>query len=113
MSEIILDLESAPLEELLKNHALLEKVIAKRRQDTKKEAAQKIKELAKTYQLDLDSLLKEKEEKSVTKVKPKYQHPDRPDLQWTGRGRQPTWVAELLASGRTLDSLLIDAEKAA
>ena len=112
MSEIMLDLESASLEELLQNQALLEKAIDKIRQETKKEATQKIKELAKTYQLDLDSIIKGNDEKSVAKVRPKYQHPDRPDLQWTGRGRQPVWIAELLSNGKSLDSLLIEPEMA-
>lgn len=42
------------------------------------------------------------------KVPAKYQHPKDFSLQWTGRGRQPKWLVEYLASGRkTLNSLLI------
>jgi DNA-binding protein H-NS len=40
------------------------------------------------------------------KVEPKYRHPDTTQT-WTGRGRQPTWVTDLLSSGRTLDQLKI------
>ena len=110
MPEIIIDTKMSSLEELLQCASLLESEIEVRRRETKKEAAQKIKELAKTYQLDLDSILNGNEEKSVTKVKPKYQHPDQSHLKWTGRGRQPVWIAELLASGRSLNSLLIEEE---
>ena len=39
------------------------------------------------------------------KVAPKYQGPA--GELWTGRGRQPTWVAEAIAAGRTMDELLI------
>ena len=39
------------------------------------------------------------------KVAPKYRGPA--GELWTGRGRQPNWVAEALAGGRTMDDLLI------
>jgi len=103
MTEIIANLTAAPLEELLEYQVLLEREITKRRQETKKEAAKKIKELAKVHQLDLHTLFSG-EENTKLLVKPKYQHPDNPQLQWTGRGKKPLWVAELLATGRSLES---------
>ena len=39
------------------------------------------------------------------KVAPKYKGPN--GETWTGRGRQPAWVAAELGGGRTLDDLLI------
>lgn len=39
------------------------------------------------------------------KVAPKYRGPA--GELWTGRGRQPAWVVEALAAGRTMDELLI------
>ena len=38
-------------------------------------------------------------------VAPKYQLDDKT---WTGRGKQPLWVAEALAVGLTLEDLLIE-----
>ncbi|ETX14051.1 hypothetical protein OCH239_05270 [Roseivivax halodurans JCM 10272] len=38
---------------------------------------------------------------------PKYQHPENPELTWTGRGRQPAWIKERLAEGKSLDAFLI------
>jgi len=38
-------------------------------------------------------------------VLPRYRNPDDPSQTWSGRGRQPKWVAEALAGGRTLDEL--------
>ncbi len=40
-------------------------------------------------------------------VPPKYRNPNDPSQTWTGRGRQPKWVSELLAGGFTLDQLRI------
>jgi len=42
------------------------------------------------------------------KAPPKYCHPENPAKTWTGRGRQPGWVKDALANGKSLDDLLID-----
>jgi DNA-binding protein H-NS len=41
------------------------------------------------------------------KVKVKYRHPKDASLQWTGRGRQPRWVAEWLAGGGKIEGLAV------
>ncbi|MCX9158038.1 H-NS histone family protein [Niveibacterium sp. 24ML] len=38
----------------------------------------------------------------------KYRNPNNVHQTWTGRGRQPAWVQAHLASGRSLDALLIN-----
>ena len=38
---------------------------------------------------------------------PKYCHPDDSSITWSGRGRQPTWIKEGLAAGKSLDDFLI------
>lgn len=43
--------------------------------------------------------------KAKVKVPPKYR--DAFGNEWTGRGRQPKWLVEALASGHSLESLLI------
>ena len=40
-------------------------------------------------------------------VVPKYANPARPSETWSGRGRQPRWVAAQLRSGRKLDDFRI------
>lgn len=32
----------------------------------------------------------------------RYQHPENPELYWSGRGRKPSWVEEWLANDKTL-----------
>jgi DNA-binding protein H-NS len=41
------------------------------------------------------------------KVHPKYRNPERPTETWSGRGKQPRWVAAQLRSGKKVDDLLI------
>ncbi len=40
-------------------------------------------------------------------VKPKYQNPNDASQTWTGRGRKPKWVIELLKSGMQLEDFVI------
>lgn len=41
------------------------------------------------------------------KVAPKYRNPANPQETWTGRGRQPKWMAQLVAMGRSPSDFLI------
>lgn len=40
-------------------------------------------------------------------VKPKYRNPGDASQTWAGRGKQPRWFADLLASGKSAEDLLI------
>lgn len=44
------------------------------------------------------------------KVPPKYRNPEDETQTWTGRGRQPKWVAEAIANGSSLDALRITSD---
>lgn len=41
------------------------------------------------------------------KVAPKYRNPKNTAEQWTGRGRQPRWVAAFIKGGGKIEQLLI------
>jgi DNA-binding protein H-NS len=41
---------------------------------------------------------------------PAYRNPFNSAETWTGKGKQPKWVREVLALGRSLESLAIDRE---
>jgi DNA-binding protein H-NS len=45
--------------------------------------------------------------KSGGKVPPKYRNQDKPSETWTGRGKHPRWMAELLKKGRKVEDFLI------
>lgn len=45
--------------------------------------------------------------KTGIKVAPKYRNPARPEETWTGRGRQPRWMAEQVSQGKTPQDFLI------
>ncbi len=41
------------------------------------------------------------------KIAPKYRNPANPKETWTGRGRQPRWLAALIAKGKKPENFLI------
>ncbi|GGY07242.1 H-NS histone family protein [Paludibacterium paludis] len=101
-----MDLSKLELPELLTLKSDLEQEIKRREHDAKDKARKQIVEIAKTYGLSVEDVLA----KTGTTRKPveaKYRHPDHPELTWTGRGRKPVWVQELLASGKTMEDLTI------
>ncbi|MET4730158.1 DNA-binding protein H-NS [Lysobacter enzymogenes] len=48
-----------------------------------------------------------KARKPLGKVAPKYRNPANTGETWTGRGKQPRWLAAYTAGGRKLDEFLI------
>lgn len=48
-----------------------------------------------------------KARKTLGKVAPKYRNPDNADETWTGRGKQPRWLAALTGQGRAVDEFVI------
>ena len=79
----------------------------------KQEVAEKVRKLAKDNGLEISDLLaadkpnKAKAKKPRGKVAPKYKNPANGSETWTGRGRQPRWVANALTDGKSLEDLLI------
>jgi len=45
--------------------------------------------------------------RKLGKVPPKYRNPANKDETWTGRGRQPRWLAEQVARGKKPEDFLI------
>jgi DNA-binding protein H-NS len=50
---------------------------------------------------------KRPERRFYPSVEPKHQNPQRPFETWSGRGKQPRWVSDLLQSGKDIDDLRI------
>lgn len=45
--------------------------------------------------------------RKLGKVAPKYRNPANPNETWTGRGRQPKWMAALVQAGKSATDFLI------
>lgn len=82
--------------------------LKRREKEDKAKARKEIEAIAAAHGFSLDDLLGGVSEPKVKKaVAVKYRHPENADLAWTGRGRQPKWVADFIISGGNLEQLLV------
>lgn len=105
-----MDLSELSVAELNQLLADIPKEIARREKGEKARIRKELAALAAANGYSLEELLVDTGEKSKRAGKPvaaKYRHPDEPTLTWSGRGRQPKWVAEFLASGGKIETLAI------
>jgi len=45
--------------------------------------------------------------RSYPKVLPRFRNPHDPSVTWSGRGKRPRWITELLAKGEDLEKIRI------
>ena len=111
----MMDTSSVPLADLQHLLAILPGEIEKRRAEERERVIEELAALAQARGFALEDLIRRPENKTkdigapVVVRRPramvKYRHPLKRDLAWTGRGRQPRWVAAWLAEGRTMAEL--------
>jgi DNA-binding protein H-NS len=94
-----IDLKGYDLAELKGLLFDIEQEIQRRARDERDRARERIHALAADAGIPLDALVKT--------AAPRYRNPADSGQTWTGRGRQPRWIAEALASGRSLDEFKI------
>lgn len=101
-----IDLDSMSRTELEKLAADVDKALktleTRRRTEARRELEQKAREMGFSLEELASGAAKGK-----TKSAPKFQHPENPDITWTGRGRQPGWIKEGLADGKSLEDFAI------
>jgi DNA-binding protein H-NS len=101
------DLSGYNLKELKNLQEDVEKALKDREQQDVQKARNQILAIAKDAGISVEELLgassKKANKGSGKKVKPQYENPQDNSQTWTGRGRQPKWIAEALASGKKLD----------
>jgi DNA-binding protein H-NS len=83
--------------------AQAQKEITRKKALARKSLMADMEKLARDAGVSLNELFPEVK----TPVAPKYRNPNDASQTWTGRGRQPLWIAALLAEGKRLEDLLI------
>lgn len=106
-----LDLSGYNLNELQSLQRDIAKAIKEREQQDVQKARDQILAIAKGAGISVEELLGASSNKvkkaGGRKVQPQYQNPKDGSQTWTGRGRQPKWIAEALANGRKIDDFRI------
>jgi DNA-binding protein H-NS len=105
-----IDLSKYDLSELKGLQYDIDREIKGRQQQEVKKAREEILSIAQRVGLSPEELLAgSKGGKAGTSQpgKAQYRNPADEQQTWTGRGRQPKWVADALADGKTLEELRI------
>ena len=105
-----MDLSALSVAELNKLLSDIPKEIARREKGEKARVRKELEALAAAQGYSLEDLLSDAGATAKRAAKPvsaKYRHPDEPSLTWSGRGRQPKWIAEFLAKGGKIEALAI------
>ncbi len=115
MSQI--DLKKMNMTELRALEKRVARAIASRQKRERKEALSALEVKAKQLGYSLGELLgnaKSGEKTTAAKpakprkpVAPKYRNPENPSQTWSGRGRQPNWLKEAVASGKPIETFAI------
>ncbi len=122
MSIDLSGLSAKELGALIKNAKKQQTIVAKRPAITKVRA--QLTKLAKTQGYSVEELFggsapvrgraaskatkaPAKAVRKLGKVAPKYRNPANPKETWTGRGKQPRWLAALTTKGKKVEEFLI------
>lgn len=80
-----------------------------RGKEERQKLVQEFRDRAKALGISLEDLMAGQKAKprAAGKVAAKYANPADKNQTWTGRGKQPRWVAEHVAAGKTLEDLKV------
>lgn len=102
-----MDLSNYSYAEILGLYKKVQSEIFGREREEKNKARAQILELAKMHGLSVQDVMVGGKPAARKPVEPKYQNPNNPSQQWSGRGRKPVWVEEMLTQGKSLEDLAI------
>jgi DNA-binding protein H-NS len=98
------ELEKMELDDLWDLHQKIIEVLDRKLENEKRKLQSQLDELCRKFGGSPTDI---PQRRPYPKVKPKYRNPNNPSETWSGRGKTPRWVAELIASGTQLDEFKI------
>ncbi len=104
-----IDLRVLSFDELKQVARDVEGEMIRRQEEDKERIFQDAQEMAERYGVSVETFLNPVEKGGRKEKAPvKYRNPTNPHQTWTGKGRQPTWVKELVEGGGTLEEMEIE-----
>ena len=97
-----IDLISLSIDELWALHEKIASVLSTKINAKKLKLERRLEELGHKFEEP-----SARQRRPYPKVHPKYRNPQPPHETWSGRGRQPRWVTEMIDAGKSLDDLRI------
>ena len=106
MAEI--DLSNLEIAELKQLSEQIDHEIDKRHKQAKIDVLKQMQEAASRIGMTPEEVLGlEAAKKTKTKGKARYRNPEDPRQTWTGKGKRPGWIKDMLENGRTLEDMEI------
>lgn len=105
-----IDVSTLTVAELEALAVSIQKELKRKKELAKKSLIADMERLAREAGVSLTEIFGDASEKKSApraKVAVKYRHPENPDQTWSGRGRQPLWLAALIAEGKALEDLAV------
>ena len=100
-------LEKMSLAELKSLGKDIRKAIANAEKKKRALALKAATDAAAEHGFSLAELIGAPKKIATAKAPAKYAHPENPAMTWSGRGRQPGWIKEALAAGKSLEDVAI------
>lgn len=100
-----LELERMSVDDLWKLHIDVGEALAVRLVAEKELLDERLRQL--NSRPGFDRRIGTSERRHYPPVYPKFQNPDDPKETWSGRGKQPRWLAQQLGSGHAIDEFKI------
>jgi DNA-binding protein H-NS len=114
MSDLRLNLNELSVDEMWQLHEEITQVLSVRLASEKRELEKRLAQLRREKETRLSAAADgqstadvPRERRKYPRVHPKYQNPEKPSETWSGRGKQPLWLAAALRVGRSIDEFII------
>ena len=102
-----IDLDSLSEKELKELRAGVDRALSTLETRRRAEARRAAEEAAAKLGFSLNDLVATGGKTNKSKSPAKYRNPADPTQTWSGRGRQPGWIKEAMAAGRSMDEFAI------
>jgi len=103
--------DALSVDELWQLHEELSQILSIRLTSEKRELEKRLAQLRREKEMrqpeSADVRSAPRERRKYPRVFPKYQNPNEPSETWSGRGKQPRWLAAALKTGHTIDEFVI------
>jgi DNA-binding protein H-NS len=103
-----INFSSMSIDELWQLHEEIGQVLSARLTSEKRELEKRLAQLRRDFdapQGESASLISER--RKYPRVFPKYRNPNEPSETWSGRGKQPRWLAAALKTGHKIEDFVI------
>src|SRR5581483_7650126 len=110
-----LDLAAMSVDEMWQLHEEIGKILSVRLTSEKRELEKRLAQLRRERESHQSGAEDERaspsprrERRADPRVFPKYRNPNEPSETWSGRGKQPRWLAAALKKGHTIEEFVIE-----